>query len=187
MTKTPPTEKWLLNEIARIKGEQAKLEAQRDVLREQLAHIEALRKEQTRMLQALKATLHLVSNGQTVRLDRVVRAHRFIGGRGALCQWLKDHLKNSSPTPVAALVLMDRFCSDSRMRFFTEAERQSYFSGTFKSQLHRLKRQGYVEQVEVYVDGRYRSHWRWKAAAPGIEELRQQAAVVSEAQERAWP
>jgi len=65
-TKTPATEKWLLNEIARIKGDQAKLDDQRNVFKEQLAHIEALRKEKTRMLQALKATLSVVSKGATV-------------------------------------------------------------------------------------------------------------------------
>jgi len=142
-TKTPATEKWLLNEIARIKGDQAKLDDQRDVLREQLAHIEALRKEKTRMLQALKATLNVVSKGATVELDRVVRAHREIGGRGVLADWLKEHLQEVSPQSLDAATLMDRFCTSARMRFWTDAEREEYFNNTFRSQLHRLKRLGF--------------------------------------------
>lgn len=70
-TKTPATEKWLLNEIARIKGDQAKLDAQKTLLTEQLRHIDALRKEKTRMLQALKATLNVVSKGATSSLEEL--------------------------------------------------------------------------------------------------------------------
>lgn len=185
-TKTPATEKWLLNEIARIKGEQAKLDAQRAVLKEQLAHIEALCKEHTRMLQALKATLTVVSKGATVELARVVRAHREIGGRGALVGWLKAHLEGVSPASVSEQVLMDRFCASARMRFWTDAEREEYFNNTFPSQLRRLKRQGVLEQVEVYVGGRYRSQWRWRSATATLAQLREKAGLVAE-QEQAWP
>lgn len=185
-TKTPATEKWLLNEIARIKGDQAKLDAQRDVLREQLAHIEALRKEKTRMLQALKATLNVVSKGATVELDRVVRAHRDIGGRGVLADWLKAHLQEVSPDSLDAAALMDRFCTSARMRFWTDAEREEYFNNTFRSQLRRLKRQGYLEQIEVYMTGRYRSQWRWRSATSSLAELREQAESA-EGREAAWP
>lgn len=185
-TKTPATEKWLLNEIARIKGDQAKLDDQRDVLKEQIAHIEALRKEKTRMLQALKATLNVVSKGATVELDRIVRAHREIGGRGVLADWLKEHLQDVRPQSLDAATLMDRFCASVRMRFWTDAEREEYFNNTFRSQLRRLKRQGFLEQVEVYVAGRYRSQWRWRCATSSLEELREQSESV-EAQGSTWP
>lgn len=185
-TKTPATEKWLLNEFARIKGEQAKLDAQRDVLKEQLAHIEALRKEHTPMLQALKATLTVVSKGTTVELSRVVRAHREIGGRGALVGWLKAHLEGVSPASVSERVLMDRFCANARMRFWTDAEREEYFNNTFRSQLRRLKRQGVLEQVEVYMGGRYRSQWRWRSATATLAQLRERADLVAE-REQTWP
>lgn len=184
-TKTPATEKWLLNEIARVKGEQAKLDAQRDVLKEQLAHIEALRKEHTRMLQALKATLSVVSKGATVELSRVVRAHREIGGRGVLVDWLKAHLEAMSPNSLSAEVLMDRFCASAQMRFWTDAEREEYFNNTFRSQLRRLKRQGVLEQVEVYVGGRYRRRWRWRSATASLAQLQEKAARAAE-QEQTW-
>jgi hypothetical protein len=185
-TKTPATEKWLLNEIARIKGDQAKLDAQKTLLTEQLHHIEALRKEKTRMLQALKATLNVVSKGATVELDRVVRAHRDIGGRGVLADWLKEHLQQVSPQSLDAPTLMDRFCASVHMRFWTDAEREEYFNNTFRSQLRRLKRQGYLEQVDVYVAGRCRSQWRWRSATSSLDELREIANKVDE-QEAPWP
>jgi hypothetical protein len=149
VTRTSATEKWLLNEIARIKGEQAKLDAQKALVLEQLHHIENLRKEQTRMLQALKASLHLVTGGHEVNLNRVVKAHREIGGRGTLNDWLKNHLQKVSPESVSAQTLMDRFCNELRVRFITPEERQAYFINSLVKQLRRLKSKGLVEQVQV--------------------------------------
>ncbi len=72
------------------------------------------------------------------------------------------------------------------MRFWTDAEREEYFNNTFRSQLRRLKRQGVLEQVDVYVGGRYRSQWRWRSATATLAQLREKAGLVAE-QEQAWP
>lgn len=153
-TKTPATEKWLLNEIARAKGEMAKLDKALEPLLAQVKHISRLRAEQERLCKSLEHTLNLVTAGKVQTIERIVKAHREIGDRGTLRTWIKDHLRAISPEAADARVLMDQFCECLQLTFFTPQEREAYFLNTFRPQLHSLRKQGHLERVTVYVVGR---------------------------------
>ena len=179
MTKrrTPPTEKWLLNELAAAVGDLAKIRQQIEQLEKEAQRLHQTLAAQTALCTSLETALQLAA-GPVDSSGLVVKVHRSYGGRGSLRNWLRRTLKESAPLPIDSKTLLNQAMAVLGLVFTSKAAQTAYYANTFRRQLWELRNQGDVERLTLPGQGPVATCWRWKAA-PGLEDLRQQVKATT--------
>ena len=99
-TKTPATEKWLLNERAVVLGELRAIE-------DELGRLDARKQHLTSLLAALENVYSQVAPLVPAAPGLVVHGHTRYGGRGNCIKWVREVLQQAYPAALdtAALTL----------------------------------------------------------------------------------
>lgn len=193
--QTPSDLKWLLNERAALEG-QAQLASERQsTLERQVARLSLELQEasseltQTRdsasaiadRIGALDATIRLMYPGVNPAAAGCVRAWagRY-GERGALTEFVREHLRALSPYASLAADIQRHAVEHFGLVLSTPLER-SRFKCSLRTVLRQLRDQhGVLETLENWQGRRSQPLWRWKQSTPALDALRQ-AALAAEA------
>lgn len=163
-TRTRPEAKWLLNELAAIKGELQDIEQQMLRLEERRAR-----------LKAVEAALCQTAVQLDVRAlaAPTVRAHVRYGGRGNLRNWLRQALQAAYPKALDTGTLTDAAAAVFGLEFATSHERKRFTDNNLANALRKMLARGEVERVHDHkAVPDQPGVWRWKTPAPTLEDLR---------------
>lgn len=173
-TNTPPTEKWLLNELAAARGELAEIERELGMAQAAAARLEVCLRRQQSLCQSFEKVLEMTIGEAHRAWTAQVGAHRPYGGRGSLRQWLRETIQAEYPRSLDSVTLLDRAIPVFGLVFVSKADRKRYCDNTFRRQLASLLEQGFVERLPLAGRGAVRTGWRWKAPAD-LNSVRVQA------------
>ncbi len=170
---TSPQAKWLLNEVAALRGELSRVVAKQ----QQLAKREAELRKTIDALELVVAPLP-VPAGLVAR--SVVHAHQQFGPRGILTRVLLDTLESAWPKGVDTHSLLEMVASHCGIQFSTSKER----THCRRNVVHRLRHlvdSGRVERLPGVGghDSNSLGVWRWKNEMPSWSQLEQQHAPVA--------
>lgn len=197
--RTPSDLKWLLNERAALEG-QAQLASERQsTLERQVARLslelEAATSELAaareggsaiaKRLDALDATIRLMHPGVNPTAAGCVRAWagRY-GERGALTEFVREHLRSIAPYASLAADIQQRAIEHFGLVLNTPLER-SRFKNSLRTVLRQLRDQHSVlESLANWQGRRSQPLWRWKQTSPRLNSLRQAALAAEAADER---
>lgn len=182
-THTPPELKWLLNARAELNGRAASYTERQGKLRAQVAGLEALLRASkaalascTKLiadavsgLSAMDVTIQLGFPQTDPAAAGAVNAHLRYGERGALTQFVQEHLRLVAPQGLTAAelkrVVIQRFALD----LVTPMER-ARLKSSLSTTLRQIRdRHGTVEVVSTGI--RSQTRWRWKQQ-PTLDDLR---------------
>ena len=164
-TRTPPTEKWLLNELAAARGELESLELELETTRAATERLQLHLGQQQAICRSLEKVLEMTIGETHKAWTRQVGPHRPYGGRGSLRQWLRETIQEAYPRPLDSMSLLDMAIPVFALTFVSKAARNLYYDNTFRRQLFSLMEQGSVERLALSGRGTARTSWRWKGTA----------------------
>lgn len=182
MTRTPPTEKWLLNERAVIAGELQAIEVELKRLTVRKAHLHSL-------LKSLDEVYSLVTPVVSPVQGLVVQGHTRYGGRGNCIKWVREVLQEAYPSALDTAALTLAAEEYFGLVHATPAQRGKFRNNSLRTALRTLLAQGVAERLHDHKGVPHRAGvWRWVPQEPSY------AAIVAQAQEqkaqekeRAWP
>ena len=165
-TRTPPDVKWLVVEIAALRGEVEHI----DVSMRRLAQ------RKTELIESCESLERVAAAVQALPLLAAtpsVHAHGRYGRRGALRDWLRQVLRDACPAALDTITLREGAIAVFNLEFNSSRERYRYTTDNLGSALRRLVEAGEIERVhdEGRRDARVGA-WRWKVAAPSLDALR---------------
>ena len=177
-TKTPATEKWLLNERAVVLGELRAIE-------DELGRLDARKQHLTSLLAALENVYSQVAPLVPAAPGLVVHGHTRYGGRGNCIKWVREVLQQAYPAALdtAALTLAaeDAF----GLAHVTAEQRRKFRNNSLRTALRTLLAQGEAERLHDYRSVPHRAGvWRWVPPEPAFADVVVQA---EHAREYAWP
>lgn len=162
-TLTPPTEKWLLNELAAARGDLLKIERELVMAKTATERLEVCLCQQQALCQSLEKVLEMTIGEAHLAWTRQVGVHRSYGGRGSLRQWLRDEIQGARPKYLESIALFEKAIAAFGLVFVSKAARVRYYDNTFRRQLFALLQQGHIERLTGR--GAARTCWRWKEPA----------------------
>lgn len=164
-TRTPPAEKWLLNELAAARGDLESLELELEMTRAATVRFELRLGQQQAVCRSLEKVLEMTLGEAHRAWTRQVGPRRPYGGRGSLRQWLREAIQEAYPHPLDSMTLLEMAIPVFGLVFVSKAARNLYYDNTFRRQLFALMEQGSVERLTLTGRGSARTCWRWKAPA----------------------
>jgi hypothetical protein len=171
-TRTPPTVKWLANELAAMAGELERIDEELVRLQARRAHIVAVRA-------AMGGVADLLVVPQLAGAVPAVRAHTTFGDRGSLRNVVRACLREAHPAPVDIRAVTAVVVEHFELTFASLKERQRFQHHSVGRTLHRLFERGEVERVsDPRVTRHLPSIWRWKVEGGTLDELAQRAAAI---------
>ena len=132
---------------------------------------------------ALDTTISLMHSGVNPAAAGCVRAWagRY-GARGALTQFVREHLQAIAPNGSLAADVQRRAIEHFGLVLSTPLER-SRFKESVRTVLRQLRDQhGVVESLENWQGRRAQPIWRWKQPVSSLDELRALALAAEEAE-----
>lgn len=165
--KTDPTLKWVLNELAAIKGERERIAKELCRLESRQAHLQAVERSLMLVLQTL------TGEGQpSVESVPIVKAHRRYGERGQLRQFLRQALRDAYPRALDTCSLTDSVVQHFGHEFATEQQRKDFQDDSVLNALGRMAKAREIERLVHGLKGAGRATlWRWGTSPPTLEEL----------------
>lgn len=174
--RTRPEAKWLLNELAAIKGELHDIELQMTRLERRRARLMAVEAALSQTAVHLDVPAHAAPT---------VRANTRYGGRGNLRNWLRHTLRDVYPKALDTGTLTDAAAVVFGLEFATPHERKRFIDNNLANALRKMLAQGEVERVHDYRAVPDRPGvWRWKAPPATLEELRH--ALIEDKEQQTW-
>lgn len=182
VTRTPPEQKWLLNERAVVVGELEAIESELDRLAARKKHL-------THLLAALDNVYSQVVPSVPPGPSLTVHGHTRYGGRGNCIKWVRNALRAAYPSALDTAVLTLAAEEAFGLVHATPAQRSKFRNNSLRTALRTLLAHGEAERLHDYRDVPHRAGvWRWVSPEPSY------AAIVAQAQEqkaqekeRAWP
>ncbi|MBX9872424.1 MAG: hypothetical protein K2X75_10535 [Burkholderiaceae bacterium] len=159
-TNTPPAIKWLANEIAVMKGELDRIDAE-------VAHLAGRRAQVQAVLNALENVSAQVAVPNLSDVVPIVNAHNArYGGRGQFRAWLKASLQAVAPAPLDTATLASMADLAFGLAFETKQARARFIRNTLSRALRAMLDAGEVERLHDYRGMAYRAGiWRWKGSS----------------------
>lgn len=188
MTKTPPTEKWLLNERAVVAGELQTIESEMERLTARKAYLNSL-------LMSLDEVYCLVAPTMPAVQGLVVHGHARYGGRGNCIAWLREVLRTAYPQAVDTAALTLAAEEAFGLVHVTHEQRRKFRNNSLRTALRKLLAQGEAERLHDYRGVPHRAGvWRWVPAEPKFAELVEQVGRekqvhrgVEQSEAQSWP
>lgn len=200
-TRTPSDLKWLLNERAALAGQAKALAGKLKLLRSKVVRLE----RQLAEARASEPELSAKQAEAAARIDALDRAMALAyeavnpsaagcvnawagryGERGALREFVMEHLRSVAPEAVPLAALHKLVIAKFALELRTPRERAS-LRRTLSTLLHRLlNRDGLVEAVERWQGKQLHPLWRWKQPPSSLDGLRL-AALAAETADDAPP
>lgn len=178
MTKTPPTEKWLLNERAVIAGELQAIDTELDRLTTRKAYLHNL-------MASIDEVYCLVSPVVLPAQALVVHGHTRYGGRGNCINWVRDMLCAAYPSALNTAALTLAAEEAFGLVHATPAQRGKFRNNSLRTALRTLLAQGEAERLHDYRGVPHRAGvWRWVPSEPAYADV---VAQAEHAREHAWP
>ena len=178
MTKTPPTEKWLLNERAVIAGELQAIDTELDRLTARKAYLHNL-------MASIDEVYCLVSPVVLPAQALVVHGHTRYGGRGNCINWVRDVLCAAYPSALNTAALTLAAEEAFGLVHATPAQRGKFRNNSLRTALRTLLAQGEAERLHDYRGVPHRAGvWRWVPPEPAYADV---VAQAEHAREHAWP
>lgn len=165
-TRTLPHVRWLVNKIAVIKGDLARLDEEQSLLEER-------RKRLLHALSALENVSAQVERPELRALAPVVKAHNEkYGGRGHLRHWIRDVLQSVAPAPIDTFTLLAMAEATFQLEFTSEKLRQAYCRNTLGRALRAMLAHGEVERLHDPETANKPGVWRWVGdRQPSLQHL----------------
>lgn len=169
--RTPPEQKWLLNERAAVAGELRAIETE-------LSRLSNRKKRLTQMLASIDNVFCQVVRVPTVP-PLVVRAHTRYGGRGNCINWVREVLRAAYPSSLDTTALTMAAEKAFELSHTTAAQRHKFMNNSLRSALRTLRDRGEIERLHDCPDVPHRAGvWRW------VVQDASYAAIVVEAREQ---
>lgn len=165
-TRTAPHIRWLVNKIAVIKGDLARLDKEQALLEER----------RQRLLQALTALENVcaqVDRPELRALAPVVKAHNEkYGGRGHLRRWVRDVLQSVAPEPIDTFTLLAMAEATFQLEFSSSKLRRLFCQNTLGRALRAMLANGEVERLHHPETANKPGVWRWAGdRKPSLQQL----------------
>lgn len=168
MTKTPPTEKWLLNERAVVAGELQAIAAELERLTARKAYLHNL-------LASLDEVYCLVAPAVSPAQGLVVHGHTRYGGRGNCIAWVREVLRTAYPDALDTAALTLAAEEAFGLMHITPEQRRKFRNNSLRTTLRKLLAQGEAERLHDYRGVPHRAGvWRWVPSDPKYVELVEQ-------------
>lgn len=165
MTKTPPTEKWLLNERAVVAGELQTIDAELERLTARKVYLSSL-------LVSLDEVYCLVTPAVAAVQGLVVHGHARYGGRGNCIAWLREVLRAAYPQAVDTAALTLAAEKAFGLVHVTHEQRRKFRNNSLRTALRKLLAQGEAERLHDFRGVPHRAGvWRWVPSHPKYAEL----------------
>ena len=172
-TRTPPDLKWVLNELAAVNGELARVE-------QALGRFHARREHLAKTQAALQRVVAELSGAAGASFDLSVNTHERWTGRGKLRNCLRQALKDAYPAGLSSSVLTDHVALVFGIELPNAAERKRFMDNSVRSALTSMRRRGEVEPLHDFKGMASRPGiWRLYRAETSLDELRAKAARES--------
>lgn len=169
-TRTPSQVKWVVNEIAAVRGEIERIDVS-------LAYLSRRKAELQSICASLKQVAWAIVPTPLVQAPTVVHARGRYGRRGALRDWLRETLRQAYPGALDTLSLTERAIEVFDLKFVSAHARSRFQTDNLGSALRRLVEAGEIERLH---DGSRRDTrtgvWRWKTENTSLEALRAKAS-----------
>lgn len=177
-TKTPATEKWLLNERAVVLGELRAIEDEFERLAARKQHL-------TSLLAALENVYSQVAPMVPAAPGLVVHGHTRYGGRGNCIKWVREVLQQAYPAALDTAALTLAAEGAFGLAHVTAEQRKKFRNNSLRTALRALLAQGEAERLHDYRGVPHRAGvWRWVPSEPTFADV---VAQAEHAQEYAWP
>lgn len=165
MRRTPPTQKWLLNERAVIAGELQAIEAELVRLAERRGYL-------LQMLDALDNVYSQVTYAAPASPEIVVHGRTRYGGMGNLLSWVREMLRAAYPqaldTAVLTLAAEDAF----GLVHTTHEQRRTFRNNSLRTALRNLLARGEAERLHNFEGALCGAGvWRWVPPEPSFQEV----------------
>lgn len=172
-SRTPPDLKWVLNELAAVNGEVARVE-------QALGRFQARREHLAKTQAALQRVATELAGAAGASFDLSVNTHERWTGRGKLRNCLRQALKDAYPAGLSTSVLTDHVALVFGIELPNAAERKRLMDNSVRSALTSMRRRGEVEPLHDFKGMASRSGiWRLYRAETSLDELRAKAAWES--------
>lgn len=186
--RTDPTVKWVVNELAALKGERESIDREIRKLQERQLRIQQVE-------QSLMAVLRMLAKSEQLAADQMpaVAAHRRYKERGQLRHLLRQSLRDAYPQVLDTCQLAEQVARHFSIEFANSRQRKAFQDNSIRNALGRLAKAGEIERIDHGHKGRARpTLWRWGTSLPALETLRESAVADVEASEGApvetrWP
>jgi len=164
--RTASDVKWLINEVAALAGELARLDRE-------MARLATLRDAAQRAHEACTRTLAYVAKRQSLPELPVVRVPRAYGGRGKLRALLKEVLKGDAPHSLTTAELAAKAIDHFGLQFSCPEELYDFRVNSIGRALRKMQAAGLVERVVTgeRVRGALGT-WRWKQSLPTLDAVK---------------
>ncbi|RKJ94539.1 hypothetical protein [Alicycliphilus denitrificans] len=178
VTRTPPEQKWLLNERAVVVGELEAIESELDRLAARKKHL-------THLLAALDNVYSQVAPSVPPGPAFIVQGHTRYGGRGNCIKWAREVLRAAYPSALDTAALTLAAEEAFGLVHTTPEQRGKFRNNSLRTALRTLLAQGEAERLHDYRGVPHRAGvWRWVPQEPSYAAI---AAQAKENQERPWP
>jgi hypothetical protein len=178
VTRTPPEQKWLLNELAVVKGELQAIEGELGRLLARKTHL-------ANLLSALDNVYSQVAPTVPEAPGLVVHGHTRYGGRGNCIKWVREVLQEAYPLALDTAALTLAAEEAFGLAHVTPAQRSKFRNNSLRTALRTLLSQGAAERLHDYKGVPHRAGvWRWVPPEPTYAEV---VAQAEHAREQAWP
>jgi len=172
-TRASPHVRWLVNKIAVVKGDLARVDTEQALL-------EARRQRLLHALNALESVSAQVSRPELPAIAPVVQAHNErYGGRGRLRTWIRDVLQGIAPESIDTFTLLAMAEAAFQLEFSSDKLRQNYCRNTLGRALRAMLTAKEVERLHDLETANKPGVWRWVGdKAPTLAELASRADEV---------
>ncbi len=171
-TRTPSQVKWVVNEIAAIRGEIERIDATLTQLAQRKASLE-------HVCESLEQVAWAIVPTPPVEAPQIVHAQGRYGRRGALRNWLRETLRQAHPAALDTVSLAQRAIEVFDLQFNSAHERNRFRTDNLGSALRRLVDAGEVERLHDADRRNERTGvWRWKVPTASFDALRAQATRI---------
>jgi lipopolysaccharide biosynthesis regulator YciM len=171
-TRTPPDEKWVLNERAAVAGELQALEAELVRLAERKGHLVKLLTSLDEVYSQLAPVLPVVTMP-------VVKAHVRYGGRGNCYNWVREMLQAAYPKAVDTASLTTAAAEAFGLDLANANQRNKLRRNGIVPALHMLRSRGEAERLHDIRRARHLAGvWRWSPPGDSFAEVAVQAHAV---------
>ena len=178
VTRTPPEQKWLLNERAVVTGELQALEDELGRLLARKAHL-------VNLLAALENVYSQVAPAVPEAPVLAVHGHTRYGGRGNCIKWVRKVLQEAYPAALDTAALTLAAEEAFGLVHATPAQRGKFRNNSLRTALRTLLAQGEAERLHDYKGVPHRAGvWRWVPPEPTYADV---VAQAEHAREHAWP
>lgn len=186
--RTDPTVKWVINEMAVLKGERESIDREIRKLQERQHRIQQVE-------QSLLSVLQTLAKSEQLAADQIpaVAAHRRYKERGQLRHLLRRALRDAYPQVLDTCQLAEQVARHFAMEFANSQQRKAFQDNSVRNALGRLAKAGEIERIDHGHKGRARpTLWRWGTSLPALETLRESADAEVETAgvvhvETRWP